>query len=103
METLRNCQNSLNSIRDQERERYRNASYGSFEKSRRFAMVDGLTKLCDGLYALMKEQRTLLMQEHRLNDQNMELIDSVLAEKTTAESQKARAYLRKLRKDATSL
>ena len=102
LETLRNCQNNLNSIRDQERERYRNASYGSFEKSRRFAMADGLSKLSDGLQALMQEQRTMLLQEHRLNDHNMELIDSALAEKPTAESQKAREYLRKLRKDATS-
>ena len=59
--------NSIDRFRDEitqlmihERKRYHDASYGSYEKTRRFAMVSGLQRTLDSLRSTMTEQEQLM-------------------------------------------
>ena len=44
----------------QERRRYHECSYGTFEKSRRYAMYHGLQKVSDRLNLLVNEQDEMI-------------------------------------------
>ena len=50
----------IDQLYHQERRRYKDASYGSFEKSRRFALLSGLTTVNDLMEKLIHEQHTML-------------------------------------------
>ena len=43
-----------------ERKRYHDASYGTYEKTRRFAMLSGLQRTQDSLQSMIAEQEQLM-------------------------------------------
>ena len=51
---------NIDQLYHQERRRYKDASYGSFEKSRRFAMLAGLTRVTDQMEKMIIEQHRML-------------------------------------------
>ena len=87
-------------MQDRERRRYKDASYGTFEKTRRYQMVGGLMKVCSKLDDLLTSQKTLLVQEYQLHEGQLDLIDSALSETKSDDSERARAYLRTLRNES---
>ena len=60
MRHVREIKDNIDQLYHQERRRYKDASYGTFEKSRRFAMLSGLTTVTDTMEKLIQEQHRML-------------------------------------------
>ena len=60
LRTVQDVKANIDQLYHQERRRYKDASYGSFEKSRRFAMLSGLTRVTDQMEKMIIEQHRML-------------------------------------------
>ena len=60
MRSVDRFRDEINQLLVKERRRYHDASYGTFEKSRRYAMYIDLHKTKDCLDLLLKEQTDML-------------------------------------------
>ena len=60
MRTVERFRSEITQLLIQERRRYHECSYGTFEKSRRYAMYNGLQKVTDRLNLLLNEQDEML-------------------------------------------
>ena len=60
MRSVDRFRDEINQLLVKERRRYHDASYGTFEKSRRYAMYIGLHKTVNCMDSLLKEQTEML-------------------------------------------
>ena len=57
---IQELKGSIDQLYQQERRRYKDASYGSFEKSRRHSLLSGLTQITDSFDKIIREQHRML-------------------------------------------
>ena len=60
LRTVERFRSEITQLLIQERRRYHECSYGTFEKSRRYAMYHGLQKVSDRLNLLLNEQDEMI-------------------------------------------
>ena len=115
MRTVQDVKANIDQLYHQERRRYKDASYGSFEKSRRYAMLSGLTQITDQMEKLVLEQHRMLRfvkcksclrscdtyfrEEYQLHETQIELICKTLGERNDPDAERAAACLNKIKKD----